>query len=308
MRRTPFHARRARRPPLEGRRPERARVPAAQRVRGAALVLLLAGGCASAPDAPAPFPTASGPLFEVTCHYACGPAALQALTAAQHAAERVRTLLGPAERAPLRIHLNDAADFTAVAARRSEGRFAGNLGFTAPGEGAAWVGVEGGDTVLAAPALRRVMHEAAHLAAASAAAPGLPAWLAEGLATRVEREVAAVSTPLPSRYHDPWLALHAWRALRLLDAGELPGVPLILDDTLALGAADSYAVHSVFFEFLRERRWETLDALLAWAAAGRPSARPVSGEHAADLDRAFRAWVLALADSVPWTGTLPSDR
>ena len=277
-------------------------------MRGLPVLLLLAGGCASAPDAPAPFPTATGPLFEVTCHYACGPAAVQALAAARLAGERVRTLLGPSERTPLRIHLHEAVDFAEVAGRRSEGRFAGNLGFTSPAEGAAWVGVEGGDTVLAAPALRRVTHEAAHLAASAAAGSGLPAWLAEGLATRVEREVAAVSTPLPSRYHDPWLALHAWRALRLLDAGELPGVPLILDDTLALGAADSYAVHSVFFEFLRERRWETLDALLAWAAAGRAPARPVEGEHAAELDRTFRAWVLALADSVPWTGTLPDGR
>ncbi|HUH14020.1 MAG TPA: hypothetical protein VMK65_12975 [Longimicrobiales bacterium] len=277
-------------------------------LRALLLGLLLAAGCASAADAPSPFPTATGGVFEVTCHYACGAAAAQAMATARRAGEGVASLLGPLERRPLRIHLHEAAQFAAVSGRHAQGRFARNLGFTLAEEGAAYVGVEEGDTTLRAPALRRVAHEAAHLAAAAAVGGRLPPWLAEGLATRVEREVAALDADLPSRFHDPWLALHAWRALRLLDGGELPDVPRILADTLPLAAGDAYAVHSIFFEFMRERRWETLDALLRWAVADGTEAPPLGPGTLAELDREFQRYVLALADSVPWTETLRPGR
>lgn len=269
-------------------------------------VLLVAGGCASGPEPPAPFPEATTAHFVVSCHFPCGSAAEVGAEIGELALELVRELFGgEAADAPLRIHLYPAEDFGAVAREEAQGRFQENLAFTSPSEGVAHVGIEGGGPELGIADSRRVAHEAAHLSAARLAGGNLPDWLGEGLASWVEREVSAARASAASSERDPWLALHAWRALRLSDQGTLPDPAGIVGDSLGLPPAETYAVRSVFFQFLRRHRWETLDALLG--AGADPSRRNAVLKRALteDLGRDFAAWVAALADSVAWSEALP---
>lgn len=265
-------------------------------------------GCAAGPAPPSPFPEAAGRHFEVTCRHPCGGAARQASSAAEAALEEVEFLLGAAPTGgSLRIHLYPAASFPAVAREEAGGRFQENLGFAVPLEGVAHIGIEGDSTGLGPADLRRVTHEASHLAAARITGGTLPDWLSEGLATWVEREVSARHGGGASGLHDPWLALHAWRALRLSDQGALPAPEEIVLDSVALTPAEAYAVRSVFFRYLRQHRWELLEAVLAAAQDEARLATLLERALSGELERGFGAYVSALADSVPWTRALPHE-
>lgn len=277
--------------------------------RGAAPAVagLWAAACASAADEPPTFPEAVSTHFHVACHHPCGGRAAAAADVAEAALGQVLVLLGGADSAErMRIHLYPAADFEDVARARARGRFRENLGFTVPSEGVAHVGVQDDTGTFALPDLRRIAHEAAHLSAARIlGGGGLPEWLAEGLATWVEREVGLGRADFASRLHDPWLAVHAWRALRLRDRGALPSPADIVGGTGHLGRAERYAVSSVFFHFLRHRRWELLEALLAAAPDERRLEAVLRRGLSQDLEREFESWVAALADSIPWGEALP---
>lgn len=151
----------------------------------------------------------------------------------------------------------------------TKGAFKKNMSFSHHGTKSSHVAVqpEIADELMAIvglpPQTRYVLaHEAAHLAVYEAMPnyPSHPQWFAEGIAVWVEAQV------LDNPKDQPHCTDYEARALRILEAGSLPGCEQLLADQYGkLDGIDRYSVQFLFFRYLVDHRSREFGRLLGRA-------------------------------------------
>jgi len=241
-----------------------------------ALLLLVGRPSTGVPALPPGAESGLGPRFEIVCEGSCPPrVSAMSAAAAEAAWHESIALLGvphPPLESPLRIHLyTDLEEWRRMEADLTGGRFARHRSFAHGPTLSAHVALHPGlpDAVLARygptpRTLRLVAHEAFHLVSVLAipAAPILPDWLAEGVATWIEQRVAERMGWSRGLSDDPIPSTYLWTARRLLLENRLPTARRLLLEGGEVVGVDDYALAMLLVTHLREHRPDDLDRIL----------------------------------------------
>ncbi len=235
--------------------------------RGTTAFSVLVAALFSASPSPAQELSRKGPHVQVICDFENEQVADSALETAE-AVWLAGTELYRLEDAALdelyTLHLyRTAAAYCAADSRLTGGRFQENLAFSHHATKSAHVALQPpcSDALLAEiglPSLTRALiaHEVAHLVRFCAFRnfESHPRWLADGTAYCLEVESLIAKGWSPGWDEDPRLATENCLAKALVDSGKLPSVDELLQDAAAdLSFSEVYAVHAVFFRFLKEK-------------------------------------------------------
>lgn len=282
-------------------------------------VLLLAALAAAATRAEdEPVTVREGRWFRVVCHFEHERAADDALAAVEAAGRIAAELYGlraPAEADRPEVNLyRTIADYEAVEARLTKGRFKRNLAFAHYETQSAHVALQPpvSEEVLdglGLPLLTQnlLAHEAAHTVRYRwmPTFRDHPMWLVDGAAIHIAVEAELVRRRIPGVTESPLSATEIRHVQRVLEEGRLPSADGILkDETDALSFYERYAVRWLFFRYLATGPhakafagvMRKLRQLGGGADLGERLQKRVldATNGAADLDAAFRAWARAL--------------
>jgi hypothetical protein len=214
--------------------------------------------------------------------------------------------VAPTEPLPtLHLHATRAA-FEAAIAPTSRAPRSG-LAWTEPGGGAAHVALQpplgpGALAELGVPSqtLRLVAHETAHLARArlAPAHASHPRWLADGLASLVERRTLARLGRTAGRAEDPFDATDLVLLQRLHRTGRLPRARAVLEDDLeGLELGERYAVRAALVRVLAGPELEQLFAALLSGVAAVPAGPGAAYNVRARVDELLGARTLEALDA-----------